>query len=148
MESLAVAAVLIMVVVAATSLVLLHRANAERAHLRQEPVSVRPAAPVVEVRSPAFVATVTGRRYHLGCIIDDHTYRYGIWTTRSHTVVRLFETSEADWEEAWELHRAMEADPAPSWLDHRGAPRSRLEWTFRARARAATSPESAVVRGR
>ena len=138
-------AVLLLAGVASTALIQLRSANRARdllqSHARQGP-HLPPPPPVVEVLSPAFVATMTGPRYHLGCIIDEHSFVYGIWTTRSHTVVRVFEPNEAGWREAWDVHRVLESDPTPAWLDHRGAPRSRREWSHHA----ATAPASLVSR--
>ena len=134
---------LAIVLIATVAILLLRRATAERARLVQVVRTSRPDPPVVEIRSPAFVATTSGARYHVGCIVGDRDFRYGLWTTRSHLVVRTFEPTDSGWTEAWNLYVHLEHDEAPSWLDHRGAPRSRREWasatTGRVRVAASTS---------
>jgi hypothetical protein len=129
MPPAAAAAMLAIVLIATAAILLLRRATAEKARLIQTVRTSRPDPPVVQVRSPAFVATTSGARYHVGCIVGEHDYRYGLWTTRSHRVVKTFESTASGWSEAWDLYIHLEHDEAPSWLDHRGAPRSRREWT-------------------
>ena len=124
-------AMLVITVIAASSILLLRQATMQKAQLLQDALSTRPEAPIVQVRSPAFVATRSGSRYHIGCIVGEHDFEYGLWTTRSHRVVETFEPSELGWSEAWALYVRLEQDPAPSWIDHRGAPRSRQEWSRR-----------------
>lgn len=131
MTPVVAAAMLAITVIAATAILLLRRATTQKAQLLQDVLSTRPDAPVVQVRSPAFVATKSGARYHIGCIVGERDFEYGLWTTRSHRVVEAFEPSEQGWAEAWDLYVRLERDPAPPWIDHRGAPRSRQEWVTR-----------------
>ena len=131
MDPLTGAAMLAMTVIAATAIVLLRNATMARHHLIEVATRTRPDPPVVDVRSPAFVATATGSRYHLGCMVGETDFRYAIWTTRSHRVVATLDPTEDGWAAAWDLYLEVEHDPAPPWLDHRGARRSRREWTGR-----------------
>jgi hypothetical protein len=128
MTPVGAAAMLVITLIAATSILLLRRATIQKAQLLEGVLTTRPEAPIVQVRSPAFVATKSGGRYHIGCIVGEHDFEYGLWTTRSHRVVERFEPSETGWSEAWSLYLRLEQDPAPPWIDHRGAPRSRQEW--------------------
>jgi hypothetical protein len=127
MPPAAAAAMLVILLVATSAILLLRRATKEKTKLLEAVRTSRPNPPIVHVRSPAFVATTSGTRYHVGCIVAEH--EYGLWTTRSHRVVRTFEPTERGWSEAWDLYLHLEHDQAPTWLDHRGAPRSRREWT-------------------
>jgi hypothetical protein len=120
---------LAIILIASTAILLLRRANIERAQLLETTTAGRPAAPVVQVRSPAFVATHSGARYHVGCIVGEQAFEYGLWTTRSHRVVETYEPSEDGWSQAWARYLRLEHDPGPAWIDHRGAPRSRREWS-------------------
>jgi hypothetical protein len=131
MEAVAEVAVLALIGIAATSIVLLRQATIEKGRALEAAGWSPPEAPVVELRSPAFVATVSGRRYHLGCVVGEQNVRYAVWTTRSHRVVEFFEANEAGWRGAWHLYMGVEHDDSPMWLDHRGAPRSRKEWLGR-----------------
>ena len=128
MTPIGAAAMLAIILIAAAAILLLRRANIERARLVEGTRAIRPEAPIVQLRSPAFVATHSGERYHVGCIVGEDAFEYGVWTTRSHRVVQTFEPSDAGWSEAWALYVQVEQDPAPPWIDHRGAPRSRREW--------------------
>jgi hypothetical protein len=119
---------LIIIAIAATAILLLRRATLSQQRLLEVAGRTRPEPPTVDVRSPVFVATVSGRRYHLGCMVGEVDYEYAIWTTRSHRVVQLFEATDEGWVQAWDEFIRIEHDDAPAWLDHRGAPRSRLEW--------------------
>jgi hypothetical protein len=134
---LAAAAMLVIIGIAATAIVLLRRSTLAQRRLLEVAVRTRRDPPTVEVRSPVFVATVSGRRYHLGCMVGEVDYEYAIWTTRSHRVVQLFEATDDGWTEAWDVFVKVEHDDAPAWLDHRGAPRSRLEWKSRSGGAAA-----------
>ena len=136
MDPLTGAAMLAMVAIAATAILLLRSATIARHRLLEVATRTRPDPPVVDVRSPAFVATATGSRYHLGCMVGETDFRYAIWTTRSHRVVATLDPTEEGWAAAWDLYLEVEHDPAPPWLDHRGAPRSRREWTSRTAGRA------------
>jgi hypothetical protein len=131
MHPAAAVGMLAIVVIAAAAILLLHRATLEKAQLLDGARTARPDPPSVQIRSPAFVATNSGGRYHIGCIVGEDGYEYGLWTTRSHRVVRTFEPTETGWTEAWTLFVRLERDEAPSWIDHRGAPRSRREWDAR-----------------
>jgi hypothetical protein len=128
MEPVGELALLVVIVIAATAIFLLRQATIENRRVLVAAREARPEAPIVRLRSPAFVATVSGRRYHLGCVVGEQDVRYAVWTTRSHRVVELFEASEAGWCDAWRLYAQIEYDDSPAWLDHRGAPRSRKEW--------------------
>ena len=144
MPPAAAAAMLAIVLIAASAIILLRRATGETERLLETIRTARPDMPVVQVRSPAFVGTASGSRYHVGCIVGDREFSYGLWTMRSHRVVRTFEPTESGWSEAWDLYVRLEYDEGPSWFDHRGAPRSRREWTTpptgRLSVAASTSP--------
>lgn len=133
---------LVIVLIALAAILLLRRATGEKARLLETVRTARPDPPVVQVRSPAFVATTSGARYHVGCIVGEREFEYGLWTTRSHRVVRTFDPTEVGWSEAWDLYVHLEHDEAPSWLDHRGAPRSRREWTTPATGRISVAASS------
>jgi hypothetical protein len=133
LAGVAMVAMLVIVGVAATAIVLLRNATIERDRLLEVAERVRPDPPTVAVRSPVFVATASGRRYHLGCTVgdEDGEVRYAIWTTRSHRVVAVFDPTDEGWTAAWDLYLRVEHDTSPAWVDHRGARRSRREWTGR-----------------
>ena len=147
MPPAAAAAMFLIILIAAASILLLRRANMERARLMDLTLASRPGPPRVQVRSPAFVATTSGSRYHVGCMVGEREFEYGVWTTRSHRLVATFAPSEEGWSEAWALYMRLEHDPAPPWIDHRGAPRSRREWIGRSAGRVAVASSSTLAAG-
>jgi hypothetical protein len=128
MDPLLLGAFLLAEAAAVASLLLLRRSRSEEPEAPARPPQVVPDPPIIDALSPVFITTHRGRRYHVGCLSGNGEMRYAIWTSRSHELVRLFDSNDAGWRAAWDFFQRVEKDRSAEWIDHRGARRSRREW--------------------